>query len=387
MGSKNKFYSPKPKRRRGSDKSRTTKRKQRRTHHVSKSPYTKGRDRSTVKQRSKQSDLHECDCYYFTYHQGSGPKPRYPKDLKTVTKGDYDRIIGWPNPNPKPNEFAPKGEYKKSKGLPDGYDTIYFKDYKARTPGRRTGYGVDYHKVTTGPFSSDAPFVPDTAYGDFSELAGKDPTWTAMRRKRRKAKPISPFNDITIYEKDYTPKKAPREGRDEFKVNKDFCGGSSIYPAQAPVEGPTIYREDYTKKPIPVDDLPRRDEFNNTAWKPLGEVPDRTTYKTDYYPKRVKDGHCDVKYMHEIPLNPVKSGKRMWFNAGCVERKRDRSAYTPSRTSKSSRYKEGSRGSGAAYSKSKRSSDRYEDERRYGGRSERKRNNITVEIRDVRECY
>jgi hypothetical protein len=85
-----------------------------------------GRENSPHKRHHDDHLCNICECVApNAKHQCPPKKHRYPKNLKTTMRKDYDKVKGWINPNGSPNAFKPKDSYKKSKPLRDNYNTIY----------------------------------------------------------------------------------------------------------------------------------------------------------------------------------------------------------------------------------------------------------------------
>lgn len=107
-----------------------------------------GRENSPHKKYHGDHLCNICECVQPNPHHQCPPKKyKYPKDLKTTMRHDYDKVRGWINPNAAPNAYKPHEEYKKSRPLRDNYNTTYKKDYIASAPPKQQSYKPEEHLI------------------------------------------------------------------------------------------------------------------------------------------------------------------------------------------------------------------------------------------------
>ncbi len=99
-----------------------------------------GRENSPHKKYHDDHLCNICECVApNSRHMCPPEKDRYPKNLKSTMRNDYDRVRGWINPNEPPNFNTPHDTVTKSKPLRDNYDTIYRKDYLLKSAPAKQG--------------------------------------------------------------------------------------------------------------------------------------------------------------------------------------------------------------------------------------------------------
>lgn len=244
------------------------------------------------------------------YHKCPPKKPKYPKNLKSTMKDDYDKVKGWDNPNYKPNEFRPKRSYKKSKPHQDAYNTIYGRDYEDKNPiPKNRSFKPENIREESGPF------VGDTTYKGLTSSAKKNSGYSPVKRRRRKPKPRSDFKDNTTYQVDYKGKTPDRRYRDnDGPTNKEIFGGSSNYLGSGPMKDKTIYREDYTPKKYRKAERVGVNPFEQTGLPKPQYREKKTNYMREYTPKKLKREICDIDIMQRIPHECRKRGDHIYYD-------------------------------------------------------------------------
>jgi hypothetical protein len=196
---------------------------------------------------------------------------------------DYDRIRGWINPNEPANHNAPQDTVSKSKPLRDNYDTIYQKDYLQKSaPAKQQSYKPEQQVYST------APFFANTTYKDMT-MSTQKPGYSPIKPAREQAKPISKFDEKTIYQKDYKGKELKPVYKDEMgATNKEIFGGTTNMLGAGPMNDKTVYRDDYTGHKPESNNFYKVDPFMQTSLPKPKYFEDKTTYMKDYVPKQNK---------------------------------------------------------------------------------------------------
>lgn len=220
----------------------------------------------------------KCVCPLYAYNRYDKMDPvraesdHYPKDIKTVYGRDYT-----PKRADKNNmDFSPLRTVKKSNPTRDNYLTTFQKDYtpkaaRSTTPIRNPEH--NYHR--------DAPLAKNTEYKDMTNTAGDRTTFTPVKNQRDKAKPVSGFQDHTVYQEEYTPKRNTAKTSLPEDDNLIFRGRN--HTRTGPLQDQTIYRKDYTPKRQEGPKFDMTNAFRESNWDIRPKMfDDLTIYKKDY---------------------------------------------------------------------------------------------------------